>query len=166
MTSQLLTRQILSLRLALYAFTKRFTKDHDESLDLVQDTILKALMNQEKFRDDKNLKGWLFTIMRNIFINNYQKARRSRTYSEEIKQQFSLPSRGTARTLDDPASNVEYHDILKSVNSISNELLVPFQLYVSGYKYNEIAENQGIPLGTVKNRIFKARQEIMKKLAG
>ena len=67
--------QISSMRPTLRGFTHRFTRDREESLDLVQDTILKALTYRNKFREDTNLKGWLFTIMRNTYINNYRKTK-------------------------------------------------------------------------------------------
>ncbi|MFN8692627.1 MAG: sigma-70 family RNA polymerase sigma factor, partial [Cyclobacteriaceae bacterium] len=74
MTAIEFTHQVASLRPTLRLFTRRFTTDREESLDLVQDTILKALTYRDKFREDTNLKGWLFTIMRNTYINNYRKA--------------------------------------------------------------------------------------------
>jgi RNA polymerase sigma factor (sigma-70 family) len=165
MSNQLLSHEISVLHSSLKTFTKRFTNDYDEALDLVQDTILKALMNQEKFREERNLRGWLFTIMRNIFINKYQKARRVRAFHEHTKELFFNCGIKDAHTFNDPASNLEYHEMWNTVNSLNNELLIPLKLYACGYKYHEIAKNQGIALGTVKNRIFKARQEIKKKLA-
>jgi RNA polymerase sigma factor (sigma-70 family) len=160
-----LSNQISSLHASLRTFTRKFTNDQDESLDLVQDTILKALTYKEKFRENTNLKGWLFTIMRNTFINNYRKTKRFKSVQHDSKE---FLSRGIAdnSTFNNPASNFEYHDIWKHVHSLSDDLLIPFKLYTSGYKYHEIAEDQDLPIGTVKNRIFHARKEIKKKLAG
>jgi RNA polymerase sigma-70 factor (ECF subfamily) len=70
--------EITSLQSTLRAFTRRFTTDHDESLDLVQETLLKALRYRDKFREGTNLKGWLFTIMRNTFINEYRKEKKAK----------------------------------------------------------------------------------------
>lgn len=158
------SHQISSLQPSLHTFTKRFTRDQDESSDLVQETILKALTYKDKFKENTNLKGWLFTIMRNTFINNYRKTRRFKS----VNDGKSSVTKGIIdkNTFNNPASNYEYHDIWKHINSLSEELLIPFKLYTSGFKYHEIAENQQMPIGTVKNRIFNARKEIQKKLAG
>lgn len=157
--------QVSSLHSSLRGFTKMFTADQDESLDLVQDTILKALSNKEKFRPDTNLKGWLFTIMRNTFINNYRKTRRTRE-AKHIRTEEIAKSVVEQNTFNNPSASFEYHDVWKHVHSLRDDLLIPFKLYTDGYKYHEIAEDQQIPIGTVKNRIFHARKEIQKKLAG
>jgi RNA polymerase sigma factor (sigma-70 family) len=165
MTATEFTHQIAGLRSTLQTFTRRFTTDREESQDLVQDTILKALMYRNKFREDTNLKGWLFTIMRNTFINNYRKNQRARTSKDNTKDLYFLNVEDT-HTFNSPASNFEYQDIWKNVDSLREELLVPFKMHATGYKYHEIAEHLGIPIGTVKNRIFHARKEIQNKLAG
>ncbi len=160
-----LTHQISVLHPVLRSFTRKFTSDRDEALDLVQDTILKALTYKDKFREDTNLKGWLFTIMRNTFINNYRKTQREKTSRDKTKDLYFLNVEDT-HTFNGPASNFEYHDIWKHVNTLRDELLTPFKMHTSGYKYHEIAEHLALPLGTVKNRIFQARKDIQQKLSG
>ena len=159
------TQHITSLSPVLRAYTRRFTNDRDESLDLVQDTIVKALVNKNQFRENTNLKAWLYTIMRNTFINNYRKNQRSKTTHDKTEGQHFLHVEDT-HTFNKPESSYEYQDIWSHVNSLREELLTPFKMYTSGYKYNEIAEHLNIPLGTVKNRIFNARKEIQSKLTG
>lgn len=165
MTAIEFTHQVASLRSTLYSFTRRFTTDRDECLDLVQDTMLKALTYKDKFREDTNLKGWLFTIMRNTFINNYRKNQRARTSHDDTKELYFLNVEDT-HTFNGPDTNYEYQDMWKHINSLRDELLVPFKMHTSGYKYHEISEHLNIPIGTVKNRIFHARKEIQQKLAG
>lgn len=75
MTNIEFASRISALNDTLRGFTYRFTRNAEESQDLVQDTVLRALIYQDKFRDNTNLKGWLFTIMRNTFINHYRKAK-------------------------------------------------------------------------------------------
>lgn len=159
------TQQISNLNPVLRAFTRRFTSDRDESLDLVQDTLLRALMYKDKFKEDTNLKGWLFTIMRNTFINKYRKDKRAKTSHDNTKELYFLNVEDT-HTFNKPETNFEYHDIWRQVNELREEFLIPFKMHTSGYKYHEIAEHLKIPVGTVKNRIFHARKEIQKKLAG
>jgi RNA polymerase sigma factor (sigma-70 family) len=159
------SHQIAGLRGALQGFTRRFTLDREESRDLVQDTMLKALIYREKFRENTNLKGWLFTIMRNTFINNYRKNRRTKQLSEQTKD-YLFQSTEDEHTFNRPHENMEFNEIWKNVNNLKDELLTPFKMHSSGYKYHEIAEQLGIPIGTVKNRIFHARKEIQKNLHG
>ena len=158
-----LNNQISSLHTVLRAFTRKFTSDRDEALDLVQDTILKALMYKDKFRENTNLKGWLYTIMRNTYINKYRRVQRARVFRDNTKELYILNIEDTD-TFSGPSTNIEYHDIWKHVNTLRDELLIPFKMHASGYKYCEIAKHQNIPIGTVKNRIFHARKEIQKKL--
>jgi RNA polymerase sigma factor (sigma-70 family) len=165
MTAVEFTHQVASLRPTLYSLTRRFTKDRDECLDLVQDTILKALTYKDKFREDTNLKGWLFTIMRNTFINSYRKNQRAKTSHDDTKELYFLNVEDV-HTFSKPESSFEYNDIWNHVNTLRDELLIPFKMHTSGYKYHEIAEQLNVPIGTVKNRIFHARKEIQQKLAG
>jgi RNA polymerase sigma-70 factor (ECF subfamily) len=165
MKSADLTQEIISLRPMLRVFTHRFTRNREESSDLVQDTLLKALMYKEKFREQTNLKGWLFTIMRNTFINNYRKTQRERTSHDDTKELYYLNVEDT-HTFTGPDTKYEYEDIWKNVNELKEEFQIPFKMHTSGYKYHEIAEHLEIPIGTVKNRIFHARKELQKKLTG
>lgn len=165
MTALEFTYQIAGLRATLYLFTRRFTRDRDESLDLVQDTMLKALTYKDRFRDDTNLKGWLFTIMRNTFINQYRKAKRGRTSRDTTKDLFFLNVEDT-HTFHKPDTAFEYYEILKKIDFLREDLLIPFKMHANGYKYNEISKQLNIPIGTVKNRIFNARKEIQKSLTG
>jgi RNA polymerase sigma-70 factor (ECF subfamily) len=157
--------QLVSLKSTLLAFTYRFTRDREESHDLVQDTMLKALMYMDKFKQDTNLKGWLFTIMRNTFINNYRKDKRNQTMHDNTKELYFLNIEDN-HTFTSPGTAYEYKDMWKNIDELKDELLIPFKMHTSGYKYHEISDHLSIPIGTVKNRIFNARKEIQRKLAG
>lgn len=164
MTIPEFTCKVVDLRDTLQTFTRRFTCNHDESEDLVQDTLLKALSYKDKFRNDANLKGWLFTIMRNTFINNYRRKQYIRAAPNDISELHSLNIAET-HTFHSPDANFEYEDVWRNIHEMREDLLIPFKMHTSGYKYHEIAEHLAIPIGTVKNRIFQARKEIQKKLA-
>jgi RNA polymerase sigma factor (sigma-70 family) len=157
--------QIAALRPTLRTLTYRFTSNREESQDLVQDTILKALKYRNKFRNDVNLKGWLFTIMRNTYINRYRKLKRENTSHDDTKDLYFLNIEDE-HTFNRPEESLEFKEVWRNMNSIKDELLIPFKMHTSGYKYHEIAEYLKIPIGTVKNRIFHARKEIQKKLVG
>jgi RNA polymerase sigma factor (sigma-70 family) len=136
------------------------TRDLDDAKDLVQETMLKALTNREKFKSGTNLKAWLYTIMRNTFINNYNKItkRSSNLDSSEYLQylntdaNFVTQNKGTATFV--------RNDIDKAIAGLSEEHRTPFMMYYVGFKYLEIAEKLKIPIGTVKNRIHIARKEL------
>ena len=163
MTAVEFNTQIASLKTTLELFTRRFTNDKMESEDLVQDTVLKALTYRDKFKQNTNLKGWLFTIMRNTFINKYRKAQRARTTHDDTPELYYLNVEDNY-TFNTPDGTYEYHDIQRCVHEIKSDLLTPFKMHTEGFKYHEIAEHLEIPIGTVKNRIFHARKEIQKKL--
>jgi RNA polymerase sigma factor (sigma-70 family) len=156
---------IASLRVTLAGFTHRFTSNREDSNDLVQDTILKALTYRDKFRNDTNLKGWLFTIMRNTYINNYHKERQAHTSRDSSKELYRLNVEDE-HTFNRPVEALEFKEVLQNMHTIKEELLLPFRMFMTGYKYHEIAKHLGLPIGTVKNRIFQARKEIQKKLVG
>lgn len=136
----------------------RLTRDMNDADDLIQDTIFRAISNEDKFQEGTNIKAWLFTIMRNIFINNYRKKIKQNTVLDTTDNSFVLNN--AAVTYNDGERSFVMNDINKALQHISQELRVPFLMHYKGYKYNEIAEELSLPLGTVKSRIFFARKEL------
>ena len=163
MSSQNFQSKLLSLQSNLLNFAYMLTSNRDDAYDLLQDTTLKALDNEDKYVDNVNFKGWVFTIMRNIFINNYRKVVRSATVIDQTEDLYhlNLPQESG---LDTPEGSVAANEITAAINSFSDEYRTPFSMHVAGYKYNEIAEKMDLPLGTVKSRIFFARQRLQKML--
>ena len=156
-------KKILGMQDNMFNFAMMLTANKDDAQDLLQDTTLKALDNQEKYIDNVNFKGWVLTIMRNIFINNYRKIVRSQTVIDQTEDLYHL-NLSQDSGFDSPDKAFSIKEINKAINSLSNELKVPFSMYLSGYKYNEIADTLSLPLGTVKSRIFFARQELQAAL--
>lgn len=163
MSSAQLTERITGMQPMLKQLTYRFTRDKEESQDLVQETLLKALLYKNKFRENTNLQGWLFTIMRNTFINNYRKAKLAKTSTDNTQELYFLNVADT-HTFNRPEKTAEFKEIWESVHELKSELQIPFKMHLTGYKYHEIAEQLNIPIGTVKNRIFHARKEIQRKI--
>ncbi|MDE6352863.1 MAG: sigma-70 family RNA polymerase sigma factor, partial [Muribaculaceae bacterium] len=147
----------------LLNFAYMLTSNRDDAYDLLQDTTLKVLDNEEKYVENTNFKGWVFTIMRNIFINNYRKVVRSATIIDQTEDLYhlNLPQESGFET---PEGSYAAKEINEAINSFSDEYRVPFTMHVQGYKYNEIAEKMDLPLGTVKSRIFFARQRLQEML--
>lgn len=160
---QLFKQRLLSLQGNLFNFACQLTSDREAAQDLVQDTTLKVLDNEEKYVDNVNFKGWVFTIMRNIFINNYRRQVRSATVIDTTEDLYHL-NLSQESGLDSPEGSFAAKEISIAINSFSDEYKVPFTMYVAGYKYSEIAENMNLPLGTVKSRIFFARKRLQEML--
>lgn len=155
--------KLLSLQSNLLNFAYLLTSNRDDAYDLLQDTTLKALDNEDKYVDNVNFKGWVFTIMRNIFINNYRKVVRSATVIDQTEDLYhlNLPQESGLET---PEGSIAATEITAAINSFSDEYRVPFSMHVAGYKYNEIADKMNLPLGTVKSRIFFARKRLQEML--
>lgn len=143
----------------LFNFAMMLTSNRDDAYDLLQDTSLKVLANEDKFAENTNFKGWVFTIMRNIFINNYRKVVRSATVIDQTEDLYhlNLPQESGLET---PEGSIAAGEISEAINSFSDDYRIPFSMHVAGYKYNEIAKEMNLPLGTVKSRIFFARKRL------
>lgn len=157
------TQNLLGMQLELRRFALKLTADIEDANDLLQETSLKALDNEDKYTPDTNFKGWMYTIMRNIFINNYRKTVRDQTFVDHTENLFhlNLPQDSGFESTE---GNYDLKEIRKIVHSLPKEYRVPFSMYVSGFKYREIAEKLGLPIGTVKSRIFFTRQRLQKDL--
>ncbi len=160
MTAIEFTHQIISYQNRLQRFAYSLVSDRDEALDLVQETYLKAISYREKLSDYSNLRVWVMTIMKNIFINNYRRKNKAR---DIINEKMAI-----AKHLDSGFESTESYytqnEINKSVESLNEELKKPFVMYVDGFKYREIANELNINIGTVKSRIHTARQRLMENL--
>ena len=156
--------RLLGLQGNLLSFAYQLTSNREAAQDLLQDTTLKALDNEEKYVDNVNFKGWIFTIMRNIFINNYRQSVRQATVVDRTEDLYHL-NLSQESGLTTPEGSVAVKEISQALNSFTDEYRVPFNMYVAGYKYHEIADKLGLPLGTVKSRIFFARKRLRAELS-
>ena len=156
-------KDLLAVQEELLRFAYKLMADREEANDLLQETSLKALDNEDKFEPDTNFKGWMYTIMRNIFINNYRKIVREQTFVDQTDNLYHLnmpQDSGFAST----EGSYDLKEMHRIVNSLPRDYKVPFSMHVSGFKYREIAERLGLPLGTVKSRIFFTRQKLQEEL--
>ncbi len=156
-------QQLLGLQDRLFSFALSMTENRDDAKDLLQETTLKVLDNEKKFAVDTNFKAWVFTMMRNIFINNYRRTVREQSYvsSREEVYRLEMPQRCRYNT---PESELELVEMRKAMQELDEETRIPFTMHVMGYKYQEIADELDIPIGTVKSRIHVARKKLMKRL--
>ena len=157
------TQGILDIQPDLHRFAYKLTADRDSANDLVQDCVLQALDNHEKFTYSKNLKGWMYTLMRNIFVNNYRRTVREMNLIDDsysINQQHLIE--------DEDADRFEFtydmKQLYRVIHSIPEEMKVPFQMFVAGFKYREIAEKLGISENSAKVQMNGAIRMIREKL--
>lgn len=147
----------------LRGFAFKLTKDVEDANDLYQDTMLKILANQDKFRIGTNFRAWSSTIMRNVFINAYRKRKITNTIFDSTDNSFYIDS-GAHAVLNKGDSNLSMSELMGAVDALKEELSTPFMMSYYGYKYDEIAESLHLPLGTVKSRIFFARKELQERV--
>lgn len=162
-TKDAFKKRLLGLQGNLLNFAYQLTTNREQAQDLLQDTTLKALDNEDKYVDNVNFKGWIFTIMRNIFINNYRQTVRKATVIDQTEDLYHLNICQDSG-LDTPDGSFAVQEISKAINSFSDDYRIPFSMHVAGYKYQEIAEKMHLPLGTIKSRIFFARQRLQSML--
>ena len=164
MTAIEFNTQVAFLRNKLQYFALKLTADMEDANDLLQDTILKALKFHDKFTESTNLSAWMHTIMKNTFINNYRRHQRSGEFFDNTKELFylNLPQDSGYSS---PSSLLSEKELNAGIQKLNEQYRVPFMMHVEGYKYEEIAEQLDIPMGTVKSRIFIARKILMEQLA-
>ncbi len=148
---------------SLKPFAMRLTRDLEDANDLLQETMLKAFSNREKYTEGTNLKAWMYTIMKNTFITNYQRMIRKNTFIDTTDNLHYINS-STSSIENSAYGKFAMKDIKKAIEKLDDTYKVPFLMHFKGFKYHEIAEKLAIPIGTVKNRIHIARKELKYKL--
>lgn len=153
---------------ALYGLALRLTGgDEPRSEDLVQDAMLKAWRSWDRFEVGTNCRAWLMKILRNSFINDY---RRSRSRPAQVDFDQAAVTRGVSTLYEaDPEGRVfdrlVNEHVLRAIEELPDEFRVPVVLAdIEGFGYHEVAETLGIPVGTVKSRLFRGRKRLQESL--
>lgn len=145
-------RELLLARRELYPLALKFTENKEDAEDLLQETMIKALCNRNKFDTNTNFKGWLYTIMHNLFINNcYLKDNHHEAMDdlpESVLSEFAMENDYDAK------------EIARTIKTIPEHLRLPFLMSVNGFKYREIAAHTGLSIGAVKSRIFCCKRRL------
>lgn len=155
---------------SLKNFALKMTRNEDDALDLVQDTLMKAFRFFDKFEKGTNVKAWLFMILKNTFINNYRKISKQPSKvdyddiqnfydnikPEEVKQEH---------TSEDPFANLLDDELSQAIGQLQEDYRTVIILSdIEGYTYEEIAEFIDRPVGTVRSRLHRARKMLYTKL--
>lgn len=141
---------------SLKGFALTLTKDAEDAADLVQETVLKAIRYKNSFAKSTNFKAWLSTIMKNTFINNYRR--------NVLKTNFNKETiHVTQRSYNETEDKINTKNLQKMIDDLDDSYKVPLERYIEGFKYQEIADELKLPIGTIKSRIFLARNQIISK---
>ncbi len=150
-------KMLLSNAEFLKPFAITLTRDNEAAKDLFQETLYRALSNQDKYNVGTNIKAWLYTIMRNIFINNYRKRAKQSTILDSTPNEF-LINHAQGAVANEAIAGINLKEVQKAIYQLPEIFRNPFLLYFDGFKYHEIADMLGEPLGTIKSRIHFARK--------
>lgn len=157
------TQQYTALQAMLMNFALKLTKNEEAARDLVQDTALKAFKYRKMYQKGTNMSAWLMTIMRNTFINDYRKRKRRQILNDTTANNYLLNS-GNSSVTNTGELKVEIDEVETVLTKIEDWARIPLLMHVEGYKYDEIAQELEIPLGTVKSRIYFARKQLKARL--
>ena len=146
----------------LFGFAMKLTRNRDRAKDLMQETLMRAFKNKDRFRQGTNFKAWITTIMRNSFINNYRKQRTRNRVETPVEDMNVLTESTIAK--ESATTQMTMEELQKIVRNLSDLYSVPFTMFYEGYSYLEIAAHLDIPIGTIKSRIFFARRELKKAI--
>ena len=163
MTQIQFNNALLGLSDKLHYYALSLTSDSERADDLLQETFLKALTYRDKFAQNTNFKAWIYTIMKNTFINDYRRnVKTKNTFDGSGNDLHLLYSKDVV----DPGPDSAYSskEINKTIDALEDESKVTLTTWIEGVKYKEIAEELDLPLGTVKSRIFFTRKKLEKAL--
>ena len=152
-----------ALTASLNSFAFNLTKNMDDAKDLFQETAFRAMTNKDKFRAGTNFKAWLLTIMKNIFINNYRKKVKKNTIIDSTDNMYFINSGGTTIS-NNAGRDILMQELTGMIDNLDESIKKPFMMHYLGYKYQEIADDLCLPLGTVKSRIFFARKALKQQI--
>ena len=148
----------------LYKVAQRLTKkNHHQSEDLVQETLLKALDKKHLFKEGE-LKAWLYVILFNTFRTRWRNNRREVSLDENLEDVDNLSFKNNYYIPPSQLSYIELNDVFSLIKNMSSDKQDILALCFEGLSYEEISKVLNIPMGTVKSRISRIRDELRKKL--
>lgn len=162
MSTKEFNTRLLDTENSLQYFALSLTRNPETAKDLVQDTFVKAIQYKDKYTSDNNMKSWLFTILRNTYLNQITKLSAKNTIHDESEDTFLI--KNNIKEDYDTEGKINKYELEQAVERLNPEYKKPFKLFMQGYKYKEIAEEMELPIGTIKSRIFFARKILMEGL--
>jgi RNA polymerase sigma factor (sigma-70 family) len=164
MTQVQFNNALMGLSNKLHYYALSLTSDSEKANDLLQETFLKALTYRDKFAQNTNFKAWIYTIMKNTFINDYRRGIKTKNTFESSTSDYHITS-SSDKVYPSPDSLYSTREINRTIQDLDDDYRIPFTMFLEGYKYKEIADELNLPLGTVKSRIFFTRKKLEKSLS-
>lgn len=145
---------------ALQRFALKLTRNADRADDLVQDCVERALNKQHLF-DGQNLRSWLFTICRRVFLNQIRK---EKTRGTQVDIENTPESKFSEKALQE--DKMHFQDVVENFAKLPmNDKVILSLVVIEGLKYDEAAEVLEIPVGTVRSRLSRARAKLVELMA-
>ena len=152
--NDLLESQIPRLR----RYSRALTRDTQRADDLVQDTLVRALMKQDRWEPGTNLRAWLFTLMHNQFVNNVRRANREAGTINIDDVSSSL----VATT--DPTASRQLYELERALGQLAAEQREVILLVgLEGFSYEDAAKILAVPVGTVRSRLSRGRESLRRQ---
>lgn len=155
----------------LYNTALRLTRNASEAQDLVQETLLKAYRFFERFEPGTNVKAWLFTILRNTYINTYRKSVRQQEHVdfERVEPFYAEPEHDIEfvdqAALEQMLPHIVQDDVKRALDALPDAYrMVVLLADMADFSYKDIAAIVGCPEGTVMSRLFRGRRLLRKSL--
>ena len=159
---------------ALLNFGYHLTKNQVEAEDLMQETFLKSFKAIDKYLVGTNAKAWLFRILKNEFINRYRQNQRrpnsvdiDEVHNIQNQEDSSSPHSAYVDLSEEMFSKMMGDEVTTALNSLAEDFRVVILLCdIEGFTYEEISKIIDIPIGTVRSRLFRARNMLKEQLRG
>ncbi len=150
---------LIRMQEQLFYYALQLTEDREDAMDLVQETSYKALKNRNKLHDDEHVRAWLYTILKNTYINYLRSSHyRQLVHDPEEMNQYDLRESSHSPDLpDEILAKKELHHLINLLPGVYEQ---PIKLFLTGYSYKEISQQMNIPIGTVKSRIHLGKKQI------
>lgn len=143
-------------------YARALTRNAAAADDLVQEALLRGVANFGQFQPDTNLRGWLLTIVHHCFIDDTRKASRARLGAKEAETRMS-----GLYTRPDQIANLELADLQAALDTLPDEQRATLILVaLEDMSYEEAAAATGVPIGTIRSRLSRARHSLMTKISG
>lgn len=155
---------LVNMQEQLFYYALQLTEDREDARDLVQETSYKALKNRSRLHDNLHFRAWLYTILRNTYINYLRSSHNRQIFhdTEELNQLYARNNNSEEDLPDASLIKKELYDVINLLPAVYEK---PINMFLNGYSYKEISQHMRIPIGTVKSRIFLGKKEIRKVYA-
>lgn len=163
MTTTEFQSNIEAIKAKLFGLSMKLIRNYTEAEDLLQESISKAYTKRHTFKDGTNFNAWMSTIIYNDFVNIYRKKKRRNQVVMDREDWMPVLINKVDRE-NNADGSLLYQELLALVAELADNLKVPFLMSYRGYPYQEIADELGLAIGTIKNRIFYARKELRAKI--